>query len=76
MCTKKDFDSVFKALVRKKEVDIIPNDIDRINISFIDFQEAIDRLVVLGFASKTRFLNGNELAEITTKGKEMYKVMH
>lgn len=76
MCTGAEFDTIFKTLVKKKKIEISEVNTVFKNFNQKDSFEAIDRLVVLGFASKTRYFNGDELATITEKGKQMYKATH
>lgn len=77
MCTRKELDKVYKALVDLGEDKVIvTSSIVSEKITFDVYQDAIDRLVVMGFANKNKLLSGETVAQITPRGEHMYNALH
>lgn len=77
MCTRKELDRVYKALVDLGEDKVIATStIVTDRITFEVYKDAVDRLVVMGFANKTKLLTGETIAKITPRGEHMYNALH
>jgi hypothetical protein len=76
MCTQKEFKKVFKTLKKTKKESVDKFIDNQKDINKTSVMDAIERLLVLGFAHRIKYLNGKEEIELTEKGKEMYSVLY